>query len=211
MTLVKKQKETANHLHWLADHGCPVDIHEIESSIRIEQKTGDDLTRIFELPDSRTGYILDLRIINEGPGSRSIRELSLKMPWPDFTFQLLQDPRETGAQYKNLYCFPGESLEFSRDLVLNHVLRRDTILQPNHPKSGLFLAVGNRMPADIRHGMPLAGVFSIITDVWTPSICEIEFWAERMAMIQTKTKKRRRANGGLFERVPVTDFSALYK
>jgi hypothetical protein len=205
MTLVKKQKETAKHLHWLADHGCPVDIQEIESSIRIEQKIGDDLTRLFELPDGRTGVILDLRVINEGPGPQSVRDLVFKMRRSDFGFRLLQDPRETGGQYRNLYCFPGESLEFSRDSVLNHLLHTDTILQPNHPKSGLLLGVGNPMSPKIRHGTPLAAVFSIITDSGIPARCEMELCAYRMQMAQTKTKKHRPKSGGLFERESVVE------
>jgi len=212
MTHVKKQKETAKHLVWLAHHGCPVDIQEIKSSIRIEQKTGDDLTRIFDLPGGLTGCILDLRIINEGPGPRSIRELEFKVRGLDFGCRWLQDPRETGGQYRNLYFFPGESLEFSRVSVLNHFLHTDTILQPHHPISGLLLALGNPMPPEIRHLARLTAMFSIITDAGIPGICEIEMWADRMSMAETRTKKRRRANGGLFERAPVTDdFSALYK
>jgi hypothetical protein len=205
MTLVKKQKETGEMLAWLADHGCPVDIVKNESSIRIEQNTGDDLTRLFELPDGRTGCILDLRVINEGPGPQSVRDLEFKVRGLDFGFQLLQDPRKTGGQYRNLYCFPGESLEFLREAVLNHLLHTDTILQPNHPKSGLLLFVGNPMPPNIRHGTPLAAVFSIITDTGIPGRCAIELWAERMSLAQTKTKKHRRANGGLFEREPIVE------
>ena len=212
MKSAKTQKETAINLLWLADHGCPVDILELESSIRIEQKAGDDLTRLFDLPDGRTGFVLDLRIINGGPGARSIRRLEFKVPWPDFGFQLLPDPRETGGPYKNLYFFPGESLEFSRVSVLNHFLHTDTILQPHHPISGLLLAVGNPMPPEIRHLARLTAMFSIITDSGIPGICEIEMWADRMSMAETRTKKRRRANEGLFERAPVTDdLSALYK
>src|SRR5450755_74815 len=97
-------------LRWLADRGCPVDILEVESSITIEQQVGDDVTQLFDLPDGRTGYILDLRIVNEGPGARSIRALEFKMPWSDCGFQLLQDPKETGGRHSNnLYCFPGTS------------------------------------------------------------------------------------------------------
>src|SRR5580704_8224108 len=86
------QKEIAYHLRWLAAHGCPVDILEIDSFFRIEQQLGDDLTRLFDLPDGRTGCILDLRIINEGPSPRSIRDLEFEMPWSNFGFHLLPDP-----------------------------------------------------------------------------------------------------------------------
>jgi hypothetical protein len=210
MTLVKKQKETAKHLVWLAHRGCPVDILDIESPVRIEQNTGDDVSRIFDLPGGLAGCVLDLRIINEGPGLRSIRELKFEMG--GFDCLLLQDPRESRAHYKNLYRFPGEALEFSRDVVLNHVLRRDTILLPNHPLSGLLLGVGSPMPPEIRHGASVTGILSIITDSGSPGICAMELLADRSLRDPLKTKKRRRANGGLFERLPVTeDLFSAYK
>jgi hypothetical protein len=112
MKSVKMQKDAAKLLPWLADRGCPVDIVRIESPIRIEQKNGDDLTRLFDLPDGRTGYALDLRIINEGPGARSIRQLEFRVPWPDFGFQLLQDPRETGGSTKISILFPASRWSF---------------------------------------------------------------------------------------------------
>lgn len=34
----KMQKDTANHLRWLQANGCPLDILDIGSSIRIEQQ-----------------------------------------------------------------------------------------------------------------------------------------------------------------------------
>jgi hypothetical protein len=96
--------------------------------------------------------------------------------------------------------------------VLNHLLHTDTILQPNHPKSGLLLGVGNPMPPDIQHGARVPAVFSIITDAGIPGICEIELCAVRMSTDQQKTKQRRPKNAGLFEREPgFEDVSAEYK
>jgi hypothetical protein len=204
----KMQKDTANHLRWLEANGCPVDILDIESSITIDQQNGDDVTHLFELPDGRTGCVLSLRIINAGPGPRSIRDLEFKMPWSDFGFQLLPDPREAEGPYKNLYRFPGDSLDFPRHMVLNHVLLPDGILQPNRPKSGLLLGVGNRMSIEIRHGAPVTGMLSIITDRGTPGISEIEFWVERMSNARAAPKKRRPRYSGLFEQDPGAGVSA---
>src|SRR5665213_741222 len=128
MRSVKPQRSTVELLRWLSEHGCPVDILEVESSITIEQQIKDDVTHLFELPDSRTGCILDLRVINEGPGHRSIRDLEFTLPWSDFGFQLLEDPKEMGGgRYNNRYCFPGTELDYHRDMVLNHVLLPDGI------------------------------------------------------------------------------------
>jgi hypothetical protein len=203
------QKDTAKLLRWLNAFGCPVDILDIESSIRIEQQVGDDVTHVFELPDGRTGCVLSLRIINEGPGPRSIRDLEFEMPWSNFGFHLLPDPREAEGPYKNLYRFPSDSLGFPRHMVLNHVLLPDCILQPNHPRRGLLLGIGNRMSTEIRHGTPVTGVLSIITDSGTPGICEIELWAERMSMARAAAKKRRPRYSGLFEQDPGAGVSAV--
>lgn len=198
MKSVKFQRSTAERLRWLAECGCPVDILEVESSIKIEQAIGSDVTHLFELPDSRTGCILDLRVINGGPGHRSIRELEFTMPWSDFGFQLLPDPREAGGPYPNLYRFPGTSIEYDRNIVLNHVLIPDRKLQPNCPKSGLLLGVGNPMPEEILPRAALTGVLRLIPDTGSPVICEVELWVDRTSMHRAKSNKRPRGHDGLY-------------
>ncbi len=200
MRSTELHRSTPELLRWLAERGCPVDISRIESSIKIEQKNGDDATLLFDLPDGRTGCILDLRIINEGPGIRSIRDLEFTLPWPDFGFQLLQDPREGERLYRNLYRFPGPSFEFDRDVVLNHFLLPDSILRPNYPKSGLLLGIGNPMPREILLGVALTGVLRIITDSGTPGTCEMVLLADRMSNSGTNAKRRSSGSKGLFER-----------
>lgn len=64
------KEENVRLLHQLAASGCPVDLDlcGAESGIKIVQSRQDDVTRVFELPDGRAGYILDVRITNEGKG-----------------------------------------------------------------------------------------------------------------------------------------------
>jgi hypothetical protein len=196
---IKIQREIADRLRWLAERGCPVDILKVESSIRIEQQNRDDVTMLFDLPDGRTGCIFDLRIINEGPGPRSVRDLELNMPWADFGFQLLEDPKERGGRdSNNLYRFPGNSIEYPRNMVLNHVLLPDGILQPNYPKSGLLLGIGNPMSQEILHGAAFTGVLNIVTDRGSPGVCEMELWADRMSKPRTKLNKHPPQYEGLY-------------
>jgi hypothetical protein len=177
-------------LRWLADRGCPVDILEVESSITIEQQI-DDVTHLFELPDGRTGCILDLRVINEGPGHRSIRDLEFTMPWSDFGFQLLDDPKEMG---EDSYWFPSTQIDYRRHMVLNHALLPDGILQPNCPKSGLLLGIGNPIPPDFFCRAPFTGVLRLIPDSGTPGTCEIRLWVDR-SMRRAKSNKQPKYDG----------------
>ncbi len=196
MRSVKPQRSTPELLRWLTECGCPVDILGVESSIRIEQQLGDDVTHLFELPDSRTGCILDLRVVNEGPGQRSIRDLEFTMPWSDFGFRLLEDPKEMGGgRYTDLYCFPGTKIEYHRHMVLNHVLLPNGILQPNSPKSGLLLGIGNPMPPEILTAF--TGVLRLSTDGGTTGTCEIALWADR-TMSRAKSNKRPPQYDGLY-------------
>jgi len=195
----KLRRATSDRLRWLAEHGCPVNVLKEESTIRIEQQFGDDATLLFDLPDGRTGCMFDLMIVNEGPGVRSVRDLDFKMPWSDFGFQLLPDPRDTeGRRSNNLYRFPGDSLAYSRDMVLNHVLIPDGILKPHLPKRGFLLGVGNPLSQFIRHGATFTGLLTVYIEGGNPSSSDIELWVDRSMKRPGGVKKRTAGYDGLY-------------
>jgi hypothetical protein len=195
----KNQRGTSDRLRWLAELGCPVNVLKDESPVTIEQQCGDDATLLFELPDGRTGVILDLAIVNEGPGTRCVRDLDFKMPWSDFGFQLLQDPKETGGRRSNnLYRFPADSLAYHRDLVLNHVLLPDGVLKPHLPKRGLLLGVGNPLSAHIPHGATFTGTLTVFIEGANPSSSDIELWVDRSMNQPRSVKKRPAGYDGLY-------------
>jgi hypothetical protein len=195
----KIQRGTSDRLRWLAERGCPVNVLREESPIRIDQQSGDDVTLLFNLSDGRTGCILDLAIVNEGPGARCVRDLDFKMPWSDFEFQLLEDPRETTGRRSNvLYRFPGDSLEYPRHMVLNHLLLPDGILEPHLPKRGLLLGVGNPLSPHIPHGARFTGILTLFIEGGNPSASDIELWVDRSMNPPRSVKKRPAGYDGLY-------------
>jgi hypothetical protein len=109
---------------------------EQNAEIEICQVGGVHESTVFEFPDGRTGYILDLEITNQTSKTIYCSETELRMQWEDTLFCWLPDPKETGRTHsyrvrKNgrrervdvaseSYCFSGGTqVEYPRELVLN--------------------------------------------------------------------------------------------
>jgi hypothetical protein len=175
-----KSRDLADRIRWLAAHGCPVEIPESKSNIKIERSTeSDDITQIFDLPGGLAGYIFDVKILNAGFTSCYIRELEFIMCWSDSRFRWLEDPRERDGRYKKLYGFPGTSIEYDIGMVLNHVLIPGAVLRPNYPHLGLLLAVGDPIPPAVRHGSSVTGMLNIFVEGADAGSCQFDLRVDR--------------------------------
>jgi len=167
------QKECGMGLRYalqeLAESGSPVDLSVTEENycLQIQQVGGLSDSIIFDLPNHRAGFILDLEIVNRRPKTIYLLDLELQLPWEDPWFQWLPDPGTQNhnarkAQGKNLkrmrmqspprYCFPSsDGPEYSRDEVLNHHLAENGKLTQK-PMRGVLLAIGGRMPDSLLNG-----------------------------------------------------------
>jgi hypothetical protein len=190
-------------LRALAAAGSTVDcslaiIPEEEVEVEIRLVGGVHESMVFELPDRRTGYIMDLEITNQTSKIIYCSETELRMPWEDRFFDWLPDPKETGrtfsyfrrqrngrsehveATYES-YCFPGGAqLEYTRDLVLNHMLLQGCALRPRCPLNGLLLATGGPMPHDLRHGQWLKPTLALIASDHREYTAQIQLWTDRL-------------------------------
>ena len=187
----------------LAAAGSTVDcsvarIPEENAEVEIYLVGGVHESMVFELPDGRAGYILDLEIINQtSKAIYCLPETELRMPWEDASFSWLPDPKETGraSSYfvrKNgrrervnvaseSYCFSGGAqLEYSRELVLNHILLKGCSLQPGCPRTGLLLATGGPMPHDVRHGQWLEPTLALTASDHREYTAQIRLWTDRL-------------------------------
>ena len=176
---------------------------EENAEVEIRLVGGVHESMVFELPDGRSGYILDLEIINQTSKTiYCLPETELRMPWEDALFDWLPDPKETGrtfsyfrrqrngrserveATYES-YCFPGGAqLEYTRDLVLNHILLKGCTLRPGCPLTGLLLATGGPMPHDLRHGQWLEPTLALIASNHREYTAQIQLWTERLEVDQ---------------------------
>ena len=165
-------------------------------------------SRVFELPDGRAGYILDLEIINQtSKAIYCLPETELRMSWDDALFDWLPDPKETErtfsytrrkrdgsrerveAAYES-YCFPGGAqLEYPHDLVLNHILLKGCALQPGCPLTGLLLATGGPLPYDLRHGQWLKPTLALIASNHREYTAQIQLWTERLEVDQERAAR----------------------
>ena len=73
--------------------GIPVDLSVAELDVEIEQVGGVHDTMVFDLPDGRAGYLIDLIITNQMSRPIRCRDIELRPPWVDSEFEWLRDPR----------------------------------------------------------------------------------------------------------------------
>ncbi|MDP9159844.1 MAG: hypothetical protein M3O09_06390 [Acidobacteriota bacterium] len=210
MVKIQDRLKLGAALRELSAVGSPVDVSVAEDTgenqkVEIEQIGGPHESMIFELPDTRSGYILDLEIVNQTSKTLYCSDIELRVPWEDASLAWLPDPKDTEQRFsyirKNrygrrervdvaseLYCFPGGSqLEYPRDEVLNHILLKQCTIPPHRPLKGLILAAGTPMPNVLRHGQWLDATFSIFASDHDEFSVKAQFWVERL---QFKPKPR---------------------
>jgi hypothetical protein len=170
---------------------------EENSEVEIRLVGGVHESMVFELPDGRAGYILDSEITNQTSKTiYFVPEPELRMQWEDALFRWLPDPKEAGrtfsytrrkrdgsherveATYES-YCFPG-GLEYTHDLVLNHVLLKGCSLQPGCPLTGLLLATGGPLPHNLRHGQWLKPTLALTASDHREYTAQIWLWTDRL-------------------------------
>ncbi len=200
-------------LRALAAAGSTVDCSVAEApeenlEVEIYLVGGVHESRVFELPDRRAGYILDLAFVNQtSKVIHCLPEAELRMSWDDALFAWLPDPKETErtfsytrrkrdgsrerveAAYES-YCFPGGAqLEYPHDLVLNHILLKGCALQPGCPLKGLLLATGGPLPYDLRHGQWLKPTLALTASNHRKYTAQLQLWTERLEVDQKKATK----------------------
>jgi hypothetical protein len=99
-------------------------------------------TRVFDLKSGGSGYMLSVAIHNDSTRPIRLHEFRLEMLWHDAGFRWLDDPGRASPR-KYTYSFPpSESLEFERDVVLNHRVGGAGQLNPEGSIEGLLLGIG---------------------------------------------------------------------
>ena len=99
-------------LEELAAFGSPVDLSVVQEdlSLNIQQVGGVSDSIIFDLPNHRAGYILDIEFLNLRSTTIYLQDLELQLPWEDPWFQWLPDP---GTQNHNAKKAQGKNQNVS--------------------------------------------------------------------------------------------------
>jgi len=175
----------------MAAVGIPVDLSLAEPDVEIEQVGGIHDTRVFDLPDGRAGYVIDLIITNQTSRPIRCRDIELRSPWVDSQFEWLPDPRKVRGDPYN-YRFPGKAaLELPRDLTLNHVLLGGGILKPGGcPRQGWLLGIGSPIPENLRHGAWVDITLAIIAYDHNEYPETITVWVDRFAKREQESSRK---------------------
>lgn len=158
--------------HWdeLEEQGVPLELPEFrrrpggrdfDEELFIEQQGDLASNLIIETDKYHILYIMTLMIISRLPGPVHVLEKSLGLPWDDAYFEWLPDPAVENRSKKR-YVFPGPAAEdYSRSIVLNHVLLRP--LRRGVVHEGLLLGLGRKsIPEAFLHGAKIDVTLTLI-------------------------------------------------
>lgn len=196
----------------LRARGVPLEICEDDypgppsPPLRVLQTERLSYSSLFDTIPGGFGCIVDLRITNHSHTARQILRFELQLEWEDPSFSWLPDPLETGVA-RSPYRFPGrESIEFTRDDVLNHHADLTTKLCHGDSIQGLLLGFGFRaMPDSLRHGDFAAATLNVIDQFENVQPFRVHLWVDRSARLRPP-RLRRGKRVKLFEN---TDFCEI--
>jgi hypothetical protein len=116
------------------------------------RQLGDSFSdRVAGVPNGLTTFSIEVAITNDSPRANIvIAYYDLVLPWKDDDLELLFDPGELDPP-SGFYQIHPESIQVSRDKVLNHRRYQNGKLGPGEAFRGHFLAKGGSpIPEDLR-------------------------------------------------------------
>jgi hypothetical protein len=115
------------------------------------RQVGDSLSDRIAAPNGITTFSIEVVITNDSPRANVvIAYYDLELPWKDDDFDPLFDPGELDPP-SEFYKIHPESIQVSREKVLDHRRYQDGKLGPGEAFRGHFLAKGGSpIPEDLR-------------------------------------------------------------
>jgi hypothetical protein len=146
---------------------------------------------VSELDSGGSGYMLSVAIHNDSNRAVRLNEFRLELLWHDAQFCWLSDPFRASPRESN-YSFPTpRSIEFPREVVLNHHLGNAGKLNPGGSFEGLLLAAGEApIPAEYHDGQILKMRILVFDSQSRCSASHCELWVERRRRNPTQKKIR---------------------
>ena len=144
----KLSNEELRQLDRLHGEGIPFDqqiVNDLERASRglSLSQTGDSAqNRVFDLDRGGWACTLAIAICNLSDWANCVQEYRLEFPRFEWHIEWLEDPfRKSPRGYSYSFPPPG-SLEFEREVVLNHRIGRKGRLNPGDSFEGLLLGKG---------------------------------------------------------------------
>jgi hypothetical protein len=163
-------------------------------------QTGDvyDST-VFDIHPAGTGIKI-LIIITSLKSKIAISSFELSLPWKQTLFWWLPDPLEIDG-LSNDYRFAGrETLEFTRNSVLNHKLTLMYPISAGESVQGYLLGFGDPIPPKFRHGDMIPSFVIFYDQRGRQFPAPLELWADRSEKNLRPVRPGKKRKGGLFDK-----------
>jgi hypothetical protein len=148
------------------------------AALRVYQTGAIIESTAFDL-DAGTGFIINLVVTSRASGF-AVSYIELELPWKHTHVQWLEDPKVIDGHSRCYRFFGDQTLEFERNLVLNHHLKRTQRFSAGESAEGYLLGLGSEpIPEEHPHGKMILA-FVIIYDQFL-RMCRVpvKLWADR--------------------------------
>src|SRR5579862_1688312 len=157
-----------------------------------------------------TGFTINLVVTSRVSGF-AVSHIELKLPWEHTHVQWLEDPKVIDGRSPCYRFFGNETLEFDRNLVLNHRLQLTQRFSAGESAEGFLLGLGSEpIPEEYHHGKMIPA-FVVIYDQFA-RMCQvtIQLWADRSTTRIRPTRSDTMLKGKLLDkRDPIVPYPIL--
>lgn len=203
MLTVPPDERLQEILDELARSGSPVDqsvaAPTTPNAVEIWQVGEIHSSSVFELDNGQVAYSLNVSIFNKKTRPIDVIACEIRTTWEDGLFRWLAPitrqsrGREKRPHNYEVYRFPGDfGPEFHGEDVLNHHLQEGERLPGREALSGWLLAVGGRIPAQLRHGQWIDADLVITDADRVEHSTKLELWVSRPPRRPKPAKVRKR-------------------
>jgi hypothetical protein len=159
------------------------------NALRVSQTGALIESTAFDL-GAGTGFTINLVVTSRVSGF-AVSHIELELPWEHTHVQWLEDPKVIDGPSRCYRFFGNQTLEFERNLVLNHRLKMTQRFSAGESAEGFLLGLGSEpIPEEHPHGKMIPA-FVVIYDQFA-RMCRVpvKLWADR------STRNIRRAQSG---------------
>jgi hypothetical protein len=168
-------------------------------ALRVYQTGGIIESTAFDL-GAGTGFKINLVITCRVSGF-AVSLIELELPWEHTHIQWLEDPKVIDGPSRCYRFFGNTTLEFERNLVLNHRLKLTQRFSAGESAVGFLLGLGSEpIPEDCPH-RKMIPAFVVIYDQFARTCrATIELWADRSTRSMRPARSGARRKGKLLDK-----------
>jgi hypothetical protein len=131
----------------------------------------------------------------------AVSHIELELPWQQTYFYWLEDPRVIDGPSRCYRFFGNQSLEFERDLVLNHRLKVTQPFSAGESAEGFLLGLGFEPIPEVFTQGKMILAFVVIYDQFARKCrVPVKLWADRSTRNIRSKRSGARRKRGLFDK-----------